>query len=136
MSIERDNTPANQREWTEQRLEQEMRKHIVDYGGFMPKLTSPSTHGMPDRLVLLPNNIHFFVEAKRWGRSASAHQFRNLGMLLRLGHHAYFIDNLPDFEAVLIGAKTGKWERSSYRAPPGAGYARFYEDLLARGVDV
>jgi hypothetical protein len=136
MSIDRDNTPLNQREWSEKRLEQAIRDLTKEQGGFAMKLSSPSKNGVPDREIILPGDVHFYVETKRWGRNPSALQFRTAATFLRMGHHFYFIDNLLDYTAVLYGARSGNWESSSYRAPPGAQYKMFYEDLFAKGVSV
>lgn len=43
-------------------IEQRLVKAVRAMGGIAPKLVSPGTSGMPDRLVLLPGGRGIFVE--------------------------------------------------------------------------
>lgn len=49
----------------EKDLEKYLKKTVEDHGGQCLKWTSPSTTGLPDRIVLLPGRRVAFVELKR-----------------------------------------------------------------------
>ena len=46
----------------EKQIEQKLVKAVKAEGGMCPKLVSPGTDGMPDRMVLLPKAHIGFVE--------------------------------------------------------------------------
>ena len=51
----------------EKQIEQRLVKAVKAQGGLCPKLVSPGTDGMPDRMVLLPDSHMGFVEVKAPG---------------------------------------------------------------------
>ena len=51
----------------EKQIEQRLVKAVKARGGLCPKLVSPGTDGMPDRMVLLPDSHMGFVEVKAPG---------------------------------------------------------------------
>ena len=51
----------------EKQIESKLVKAVRNVGGMCPKLVSPGTDGMPDRLVLLPGCRIGFVEVKAPG---------------------------------------------------------------------
>ena len=55
------------------------------------KLT-PSSPGVPDRLVLTPGGGHVFVEVKALGRSPRAAQRSWHGRLVSMGHRVCVVD--------------------------------------------
>ena len=58
----------------EKRLEQIFREGIEDIGGWAIKMNPAGLRGIPDRLVLLPGGLAFFVELKiTTGRLAPWH---------------------------------------------------------------
>ena len=55
----------------EKQIEQKLVKAVKAEGGMCPKLVSPGTDGMPDRMVLLPEAHIGFVEVKAPGQKPS-----------------------------------------------------------------
>ena len=53
----------------EKQIEQRLVKAVKAQNGMCPKLVSPGTDGMPDRMVLLPDGKLSFVEVKAPGES-------------------------------------------------------------------
>ena len=56
----------------EKQIEQKLVKAVKAEGGMCPKLVSPGTDGMPDRMVLLPQAHIGFVEVKAPGQKPRA----------------------------------------------------------------
>lgn len=54
---------------------------------------SPSTPGVPDRLVALPGGAHVFVEVKAPGRRPRAAQVSWHERLLSMGHRVCVVDH-------------------------------------------
>lgn len=70
-------------------------------GGMAVKFTSPSTNGMPDRIVLLPGGRMGFVELKAPGKKPRLVQELRMRQLRRLGFFAAVIDELEQIGGVL-----------------------------------
>ena len=66
---------------------------MKDQGGMCPKLISPGTDGMPDRMVLLPEARIGFVEVKRPGAKPRPLQERRQGQLRELGFLVLVLDD-------------------------------------------
>lgn len=69
-------------------LSRECRLH-----GFPCLKLTPTSPGVPDRVVLLPGGVHVFVEVKAPGRSPRAAQRHWHARLAELGHHVRVVDN-------------------------------------------
>lgn len=86
-------------------LEREIEKRLVTAvrknGGMCPKLTSPGTAGMPDRLIILPEGKSAFVETKAPGRKPRRLQEVRHAQLRDLGHPVYVIDHPDQIEGIL-----------------------------------
>ena len=52
----------------EKYIEQQLARAVKIAGGICPKLVSPGTDGMPDRMILLPGCRIGFVEVKAPGK--------------------------------------------------------------------
>ena len=61
--------------------------------GICPKLISPGTDGMPDRLVLLPDGKIGFVEVKAPGKRPRPLQMRRHRILRSLGFKVFVLDD-------------------------------------------
>ena len=66
------------------------------YGGDPAKLSCPGRNGMPDRVVIWPNDVTTWAELKVPGGERSALQEHEIGELLKKGHLAMFIENEQD----------------------------------------
>lgn len=68
-------------------------------GGLCLKFVSPGHAGMPDRLVILPDNSISFVEVKAPGKSLRPLQVRRLDTLTALGCQATWVNSKEDIDA-------------------------------------
>lgn len=83
----------------EKQVEQKLVKAVKDRGGMCPKLISPGTDGMPDRLVLLPGAHIGFVEVKAPGKKPRPLQERRHKELRDFGFQVFVLDDpeqIPD----------------------------------------
>ena len=79
----------------EKQIEQRLVKAVKARGGLCPKLVSPGTDGMPDRMVLLPDSHMGFVEVKAPGEKPRPLQQRRHEQLRELGYKVSVLDD-PD----------------------------------------
>ena len=75
----------------EKQIEQRLVKAVKARGGLCPKLVSPGTDGMPDRMVLLPDSHMGFVEVKAPGEKPR--QQRRHEQLRELGYKVSVLDD-------------------------------------------
>ena len=85
----------------ERTLERILVRAVKAMGGFSPKLVSPGTDGMPNRLVLFPGGKLAFVEMKAPGMQMRPLQVRRKGQLEALGFRVYCVDRLEQIGGVL-----------------------------------
>lgn len=78
----------------EKEIESRLSKSVKSVGGIALKFVSPGFAGMPDRLVLLPDEKIAFVELKANGKKPRALQLARHKMLKRLGFKVYVIDDV------------------------------------------
>lgn len=71
--------------------------------GFSCLKLTPSTPGVPDRLVVAPGGVHVFVEVKAPGRSPRAAQRRWHERLRAMGHRVCVVDH-PAGARALVAA--------------------------------
>lgn len=85
--------------------EKEIEKTIVDEtkkrGGMALKLTSPSSSGLPDRMLLFPKGRVLFVELKAPGKKTRKLQDVVIGTLRRLGFRVEVVDSKDKAREVL-----------------------------------
>lgn len=79
----------------EKNIEKQLVKAVKAEGGMCPKLVSPGTDGMPDRMVLLPEAHIGFVEVKAPGQKPRPLQERRHAQLRDLGFQVSVLDD-PD----------------------------------------
>lgn len=86
-------------------LEKTIERYLVDkvkkMNGMAVKLNSIGFAGLPDRMVLLPNSIIFFVETKAPGKKSRLLQLKIQSRLQALGFKVYEIDNKNQIKEVL-----------------------------------
>ena len=83
----------------EREIEKKLVKAVKAEGGMCPKLVSPGTDGMPDRLVMLPKARIGFVEVKASGKRPRPLQAKRHKELRDLGFHVFVLDDpkqIPD----------------------------------------
>ena len=75
--------------------------------GWLPlKFVSPSMTGLPDRIVLVPGGVVFFVELKAPGKKPRKRQTVVHNMLRRLGFAVFIADTKSAAEVAIIYGKT------------------------------
>ncbi len=77
----------------EKQIESKLVKAVRNVGGMCPKLVSPGTDGMPDRLVLLPGCRIGFVEVKAPGKEPRPLQTQRHRQLRALGFPVFVLDD-------------------------------------------
>jgi hypothetical protein len=77
----------------ERDIEKKLTKAVKAQGGMCPKLISPGTDGMPDRLILMPQARIGFVEVKRPGARPRPLQERRHAQLRSLGFLVLVLDD-------------------------------------------
>ena len=77
----------------EKQIESKLVKAVRAAGGVCPKLVSPGTDGMPDRLVLLPGCRIGFVEVKAPGKEPRPLQTQRHRQLRALGFPVFVLDD-------------------------------------------
>ena len=77
----------------EKQIEQKLVTAVKTVGGVCPKLVSPGTDGMPDRMVLLPGCRIGFVEVKAPGEKPRPLQTHRHRQLRALGFPVFVLDD-------------------------------------------
>ena len=90
----------------EKAIEKTLKTHTEKQGGLCLKLHPDSMAGLPDRLILLPNGKHCFVELKQAGQKPRRLQVRRHQQLAALGHHVRTLDNTHDIPGLLHEIQT------------------------------
>lgn len=89
----------------EKQIEQKLVKAVKAEGGMCPKLISPGTDGMPDRLVMLPKARIGFVEVKASGAKPRPLQVKRHKQLQDLGFHVSVLDDPAQIPGILKEVK-------------------------------
>ena len=85
----------------EKAIELQLARAVKNIGGMCPKLVSPGTDGMPDRLVLLPGCRIGFVEVKAPGKEPRPLQVMRHRQLCSLGFPVFVLDDPSKISAIL-----------------------------------
>ena len=85
----------------EKQIEQRLVKAVKARGGLCPKLVSPGTDGMPDRMVLLPDSHMGFVEVKAPGEKPRPLQQWRHEQLRELGYKVSVLDDPEQIPPIL-----------------------------------
>jgi hypothetical protein len=85
----------------EKNIEQKLIRAAKDMGGLAPKFISPGFDGMPDRLVLLPNERIAFIEVKAPGKTMRPLQIKRKRQLEALGFRVYCLDGTEQIGGIL-----------------------------------
>lgn len=104
-------------EESEKTLEKKLREQIKKRGGLALKLLSQLHRGLPDRIVLLPHGIIYFVELKSTGKNPTElqehchRQLRALGFSVVIIASSEALTNfltIVDFELAEIRSRRGR----------------------------
>ena len=87
----------------EKQIESKLVKAVRDAGGMCPKLVSPGTDGIPDRMVLLPGCRIAFVEVKAPGKEPRQLQIYRHEQLRSLGFPVFVLDDPERISEILKG---------------------------------
>ena len=85
----------------EKQVEQKLVQAVKLAGGMCPKLVSPGTDGMPDRMVLLPEARIGFVEVKAPGAKPRPLQERRHEQLRELGFQVSVLDDPEQIPGII-----------------------------------
>ena len=85
----------------EKQIEQKLVRAVREAGGMCPKLISPGTDGMPDRLVLLPGCRIGFVEVKAPGKEPRPLQTQRHRQLRALGFPVFVLDDPEQIPGII-----------------------------------
>ena len=89
----------------EKQIEAKLISAVKAEGGMCPKLISPGTDGMPDRIVLLPEARIGFVEVKAPGQKPRSLQERRHAQLRDLGFHVFVLDDAEQIPEIIAEVK-------------------------------
>ena len=89
----------------EKEIERELVRAVKAVGGMCPKLISPGTDGMPDRMVLLPEARIGFVEVKAPGQKPRPLQERRHAQLRDLGFIVFVLDDPEQISGIIAEVK-------------------------------
>ena len=101
----------------EKTIERDLVRAVKARGGVCPKLVSPGTDGMPDRMVLLPGGHIGFVEVKAPGQKPRPLQVRRHDRLRALGFKVYVLDDADQIPGIIreIGGDDEHGDRAAGR---------------------
>ena len=85
----------------EKQIEHTLVMAVKAAGGMCPKLVSPGTDGMPDRMILLPKGHIGFVEVKAPGKKPRPLQERRHKQLRELGFKVFILDGREQISEIL-----------------------------------
>ena len=88
-------------EMREKVIEQKLAVAVKQAGGMALKFVSPGFDGMPDRIVLLPDEHIAFVEVKAPGKKPRPLQLARHRLLRKLGFQVYVIDSADQIGGML-----------------------------------
>lgn len=86
---------------SEKTLEQRLRREIEHRGGMAVKLTSQHHRGLPDRLVLMPGGLAYFVEMKSSGKKPTALQEHTHSLISGLDFVVAVVDSRESLDVFL-----------------------------------
>ena len=98
---------------SEKTLEAKLRKEVEKRGGMAIKLLSQLHRGLPDRMVLLPGGLQYFVEMKTTGEKPTRLQAHCHQQLWALGFTVCVVDSTEALENFLFIVDCERLERAN-----------------------
>ena len=95
----------------EKQIEQKLVRAVKAADGICPKLVSPGTDGMPDRMILLQGGRIGFVEVKALGKKPRPLQVKRHEQLQSLGFPVFVLDDPEQIPSVI--REVEKWSTQS-----------------------
>ena len=86
----------------ERDIEAYLVRRIKALGGEIRKLRWIGRRGAPDRVVMLPGGRLYWIELKRTGGTAEAHQAREHARMLRMGQRVLVLDTIEKIDGVVV----------------------------------
>jgi hypothetical protein len=87
---------------SEKLVEKALVETTREHGGQCLKLLTDYVTGLPDRMVLLPGGVMFFVELKTTGKKPRKIQLHIHEALRELGFEVYVIDKIIEAKQLII----------------------------------
>jgi hypothetical protein len=84
-------------------IENYLVREVKKRKGIPYKFTSPGRRSVPDRLILLPDGVLFFIEVKRPGGSPTIKQLQEHARLRDLGQVVFVVDSKAEIDGILEG---------------------------------
>lgn len=94
-------------EYTEKYIEKKLVEKVKKLGGRAYKFVSPGNAGVPDRLVILPDNKVGFVEVKRQNGRLSRLQENQIRFLKSLGCKTFVLWNIDEIDQIIEKIQKG-----------------------------
>ena len=91
----------------EKQVEQKLVQAVKAQGGICPKLVSPGTDGMPDRMILMPKARIGFVEVKAPGQKPRPLQLKRHEQLRKLGFTVAVLDRPEQISGIIEEVQHG-----------------------------
>jgi len=85
----------------ERDIEAHLVRRVKALGGEIRKLRWIGRRGAPDRVVMFPGGQLWWVELKRAGGIAEAHQAREHARMLAMGQRVLVLDSIEKIDGVL-----------------------------------
>lgn len=101
---------------SEKYLEAKLRREIEKRGGLALKLTSQLHRGLPDRLVLMPGGLAYFVEVKTTGKKPTDLQTATHHRLSDLDFVVAVVDSTESLDVFLAVVDTANRAIQARRA--------------------
>lgn len=84
----------------EKKVERYLCQKVKELGGIAEKFTSPNRRAVPDRIVLLPQGVIYFVECKSTGKKPTLLQERDHMKRKQLGQKVFVVQSFRDVDAL------------------------------------
>ncbi len=95
------NTADRPKAESEKTLERRLASEVRRLGGMAVKQTAQYHRGLPDRIVLMPHGLTYFVELKSTGRRPTDLQRTTMAELAGLGFPVRVVDSTGELDAFL-----------------------------------
>ena len=92
---------VNNAEDSEKSIERYLVARVKELNGICLKYSNPGMIGYPDRIVLLPWGVTFWVELKSKGKHLQAIQRERILQMARIGHPVFVCDSKAEVDNML-----------------------------------